>query len=675
MYHSSQNRSDYAPCLCANGSLSLSPNADGSVCEEPSTIEKQNFWCFGSHSIYRAGRRMYLNRAKGISGDLLTFGSFSFDCGSSAESFDQELSLPDGVVKSVCRYSDGSVIESLFFTHFCKNVYVLKKKYCGVDKKLAFRYDFPTHREVLKSAYRECKSSPFPGGFRTDFYIEGADSYRGFVNVFLDRDVKPSKDGDFSTLSFDVADGDEFTFYLTTADNLDSESERSFAESLSASSNFDTLYREHTGLWREYFSKGGASTGDETVDGVYMTALYHMKCGTTEWSIPVGINDSTWHGRYFAFDEFYGFHGLLTSAQTDLAKHVPYFRLHNCLEKAIHRATYYSDEQARFMWETAEYGDENTVNGVWLDHVFHMAVVALGAYEYYEYTLDREFLSECYRMIRACAKFYTETMIYHDSVRGAYFGKCCDLERLGTSRENAFMSSCGAVCTLKICADAADILDVDPEYAAECRETAGELLKSLPNDGEKYIPFDGASLRSIGVYAGIFPFDVLGKDDKKLLAAMADYALNESEYGNMYRTGKGVSSWYAAWKAAAYARCGMAKEAWAAIRQACASCGVFGELYEINESDDARCHPWFMTAAGMLLTAVNESLVQSDGENVYLLPAYDGESAKFKLAVQGGAVCEAEIENRRVKKLAFTFRDGVEKKRFRVFLDGREIMY
>lgn len=45
------------------------------------------------------------------------------------------------------------------------------------------------------------------------------------------------------------------------------------------------------------------------------------------------------------------------------------------------------------------------------------------------------------------------------------------------------------------------------------------------------------------------------------------------------------------------------------------------------------------------------------------------------LTVRGGAVCEAEIENRRVKKLAFTFRDGVEKKRFRVFLDGREIMY
>lgn len=45
------------------------------------------------------------------------------------------------------------------------------------------------------------------------------------------------------------------------------------------------------------------------------------------------------------------------------------------------------------------------------------------------------------------------------------------------------------------------------------------------------------------------------------------------------------------------------------------------------------------------------------------------------LAVRGGAVCETEIEKRCVKRLRIIFRDGADERRFRVFLDGREIMY
>ena len=66
---------------------------------------------------------------------------------------------------------------------------------------------------------------------------------------------------------------------------------------------------------------------------------------------------------------------------------------------------------------------------------------------------------------------------------------------------------------------------------------------------------------------------------------------------------------------------------------------------------------------------------KEQGKNVYLLPAFNRANASFRLAVKGGALCEAVIENRTVKRLTFTFRDGVEPKRFRVYLDGIEIAY
>ena len=675
MYHSLQKRNDYAPCLCANGDLSLSPNAEGMLYANPTDSEMRRRWGFSSNHVFRAGKRTYSNPEKGLRGNLLRFGCFNFECGAALDDFDEELVLPDGYVKSTCRYSDGSVIDSVFFTHFSKNVYLVKKIYHGDNKRVSFTFDFAIHVGSESVFYRDYKYSKTDCGFRTDFNIEGADSYHGSVNMFLDRETEYTEDGERCVLSFDVCDGEEFVLFYTIADSMDADNMREFSEALPNNADFDELFCEHTKLWRDYFSNGYIKTGDASLDSVYMTALYHMKCATTAWSIPVGINNAAWQGRYFAFDEFYGFHGLITSGRYELARHVPEFRLKNCLPKAVARATIYSDEQARFMWETTEYGDENAPIGAWNDHVFHMAVVALGAYEYYEYTLDREFLSECYRMIRACAKFYTVTMIYRDSVRGLYFGKCCDLERLGTSKQNAFMSSCGAICTLKVCADAAEILGIDAEYADECRKTADELLKNLPRDGEKYLPYDNADIRSIGVFAGKFPFDVLEDDDKRMLAAMEDFVANEGAFGNMYRTGKGVSSWYASWKAAAYARCKLAEKAWDSLSQVPGSCGVFNEMYEINEGDNVRFRPWFMTASGVFLTAVNETLLQSDGENVYLLPAFNRANASFRLAVKGGALCEAVIENRTVKRLTFTFRDGVEPKRFRVYLDGIEIAY
>lgn len=88
---------------------------------------------------------------------------------------------------------------------------------------------------------------------------------------------------------------------------------------------------------------------------------------------------------------------------------------------------------AKFLWETGEKADiELSLIGTWLDHVFHMPVIGLGAFEFYEYTKDKDFLKKCYRMIRACAKYFTNYMVYRDGER-FYIGKCTDLERLGCS--------------------------------------------------------------------------------------------------------------------------------------------------------------------------------------------------------------------------------------------------
>jgi len=277
-------------------------------------------------------------------------------------------------------------------------------------------------------------------------------------------------------------------------------------------------------------------------------------------------------------------------------------------------------------------------------------------------------------MIRACAKFFTLNMLYEDRDGELYLGKCTDLERLGSSVFNPFFTSCGAIKALEVCEKASVLLNADLEYGIECSEKAKRLRKTLPHDGEKYVPFTGCSQKSIAVFAGKYPFHVIDSNDPKLLTAMNDFRKYETTYGNMYPLGKRVSNWYASWKAVALARTGLGKDAYQGLKQATESLGAFAEVFEINEKA-RRMRPWFGTAAGVFSSAVQEMLLQSDGENIYLLPAApeEWETVHFKLAAKGGAIVEAEIENNAVKKLDISFRPGVEPGKRKVFFRGQPL--
>ncbi len=673
-------KSKPTPVLVGNGDICLMPDEEGTLYESPEYAQARKTSKIPIKSIYRAGRRMYINPHKKIQGNLLPFGHFSFDCGSKIKDYEQSLELPDGFVKSTCRYEDGSYIDSTYFVHYSKNIYVLRKIYHGKAKEVSYEFVSDFENRFVKTALRSNIVRKVNNGYRIGFSMEGMGDYTGSMTVFTDYPSTCTQTAnDTFLLSMSVNDGDAFTFYYMLEDDFNDWNPNQTPISVNpdtASSvdtiDFNSLLSEHKKLWNCYFERGYIKTADQRANDVHMTALYHLKCTTTKWSIPVGINDYTWHGNYFAFDEYYGFYGLLSSGQFELAKRVPAFRVRNCLKKAISRATSFEEDQARFMWETIESGDENAPLGHWMDHVFHMAVIALGAYQYYEYTKDREFLAECYDMIRACAQFYVQHMIYEDSTRGVYFGKCTDLERLGSSIENPFMSSCGAIKTFRVLVNASKVLDIDDDFVRKCSTLAEGLLASLPQDEERYLPFAGTDMRSIGVFSAKFPFDILDGNDPKLQKAFSDYVENEKDFGNMYRIGSGVSPWYCAWKAEGYARCGMANEAEDVLLQARKSAGKFGEMYEINEEDICKI-PWFMTAAGIYLSAVNESVIQSDGENIYLLPASNETNISFKLPVKGGAVCKASFEDGKIKQLKLKYLDNSANNHYRIYYRGKEV--
>ena len=283
----------------------------------------------------------------------------------------------------------------------------------------------------------------------------------------------------------------------------------------------------------------------------------------------------------------------------------------------------------------------------WHIVAYHIPLVGIGAFNFYEYSDDRAFLEECYPLIRACSKFITKHMVYRDGEK-FYIGKCTDLERLGSSIQNPFLTACGAIKLLECCHKVAKILKIDIEYAEECAHTAKKLLENLPTENGRYVPHLECDQKSIAVFGGKFPFDVLESNDEKMLKAWDDFEENGASYGNMYPIGSGISPWYACWKAEGYARAGIRDRAYATLKQAYPSAGVFNELFEINE-EGRRIKPWFSTAAGIFVSSVNDMLLQCDGSIVKIMPGMPHNvDASFKLAAKGGITVEAEIKSKKL---------------------------
>lgn len=668
-YSNSDTEKRYTPPILGNGDIVLGVDKEGTLDYKRINFEHP------SGCVFRAGRRLMWKHDVRPPAKLLSFGTFSFDRGADVTEWEQELIETDGVIRSECCYSDGGVVRSTSLLHPENNVYALEKRFENAAGSVSFSYTLSGYDEHTTTAIEALEIESMPNGARVRFRMHGQDMYTGEVMVWLDRDCEVKIEDTTVIVTTTVASEDTLCFYYTVEDDL-FENDPQSVNTQKLKMDFSQLYTETTTHWNAYFNEGYVKTGDTAIDTTYRVALYHLKCFATRWSIPVGINNCLWDGKFFAFDEYYSFLGLLGANRLLLAKRVPSFRLDVCLDKAIERASKYTDnvEQARFFWETSEYGEELSIPGFWYDHVFHMAVVAVGAFEYFEHSQDIEFLRKCYRLIRACAQFYTQTMVYTDKDGGMFVGKCTDLERLGASVENAFMTSCGIIKTLETLVKAADILETDTEYREHCADCAVKIRQSLPRDDEKYLPYPACKQQSIGVFAGKFPFDVLDKDDPYLLPAWEDFLRNETAFGNMYKVGKHVSSWYACWKAEAYARIGNAKEAYIALKQSLLSVGAFGEMYEINE-ENAVFRPWFSTAAGIYLSTLNEMLLQSDGDNIYICPAYPvtEEKVEFCLSAKGGAVVRATVVGDTLDDLRITMKDGVPARTFTVYFRGNTI--
>jgi len=387
---------------------------------------------------------------------------------------------------------------------------------------------------------------------------------------------------------------------------------------------YDGVRHRHEKAWTDFYGESSVRLPDSDIQRLWDMANYHLKCVATRWSFPTGIFDSHWQGNFFAWDELFCQQGLLAAGHIDLASRATAFR-HRILGNARKRTSCWHEPTpfgARYWWETMEDGtSEGTTPGFWMDHVFQMATVARGAWMQYLYSGDRDFLrTKGYPVMLACARFFRTQTVYEDSRDGsAFIGWCCDLERLGQAIDHPFLTTCGAIGTMRWTAEAAKILGCETGETRDLVACAARLERGLPHKDGRYIaclnprrPKEQVSVATIG---GAYPFPIFGADNALQRKAAEHFFAHGKSSGNMYQLGKGFCSWYAAWLGSAMVVFDMYDDIHRCLGLAAKARGLFGEFIEINEPEVSVVrHPWFSSAAGNCQYLIAQLLVRTRGE-------------------------------------------------------------
>jgi len=623
-------------------------------------------------TIWWAGKR-YDNHQY----SLVPFGHFEnlnlCEKNSKIAFWEQELEPEKGIITSRIKTDGKTEEENIIFSPFEERMIVIHKTTKAQDgghKKIGLRFVLSPPNEKNKLPDKMKINPEIDENLINIAYsIDGYKQYTGNILIYATKNVKITHNKNKFDLVFHINDNlktDDITFYLLFHCTEDKKSLKKKAEHLKAC-KFDSVLNRYIKDWSSFHNKGFVNLPDKRLQKQWKTSLYHLMISSTKWSVPTGILNTHWNGRYF-YDEFYSFLALLSSGHWELSKKIPVFRK-NTLEKALYRTW---NNGAHYAWESIEDGNDGIPHGASLNEVHHCGMIALECWLQYYYTNDKNFLKKiAYPVIKQTAEFYRKWLVIELENDTAIIQKCVDIDESDVPVLNPLYTACSVISNFRIATQAAKILETDEDLIPVWRDCARKLENNLPIGDTKFIPFEGSVYTHIGVLGILHPFGIFSHNNETVKNTIYDFmkrAKNRCGYS------AGISKFYKnqswTWASGLLTTClnllHDSEHAYTTLLACLKPVGTFGCMCEhYKYMKKIFTVPWFSTASGVFIYALNSMLIQSDAHSIRLFPAIpvNWDDLEFKLMVKGNIILHARLKDGLLRYLSL---NDVSSKRKRI---------
>jgi trehalose/maltose hydrolase-like predicted phosphorylase len=324
--------------------------------------------------------------------------------------------------------------------------------------------------------------------------------------------VNPGEDGLSFEKSLNAGDAYRFALVGTTFTSAEINDPANQAERLTANlavQPLNELIARHEREWSDLWRSDIIVEGDDVTQRAVRSMLYHLYSfvrADRSLSIPpMGLTNLGYGGRIFWDADLWMFPALL-ALHPELGRSMLDYR-YDRLPAARKNALLHGYRGAKFPWESAETGDEDThgfLAGPLQHHI--TADIAFAAWSYYQATQDKQWLRDKgYALLSETADFWCSRVERNGP--GCYDIKnvtCAD--EYGEFVDNNAFTNGAARQNLIFATAAAKVLGLKPNPDWEHVRQNIPILRFPDGVTREYASYDGQQLKQADVNLLSFPF-------------------------------------------------------------------------------------------------------------------------------------------------------------------------
>lgn len=575
------------------------------------------------------------------------------------------------------------------FVHLEENVVVFHRRFENLP---------PDHPRKVRAAYTLCHvgtddlphlvtwqpQQPWKNGIAADTIAYGMAVYRGRISLFSDQPCAARTEGNRLELEITLNDDDEFTVYLSFADDLGND--RQMVEAISGDwmseyckevnrelletelvkpdpakttdrivkwvqdGGYNGLLESHKQAWADFFSgaKLQMPPEEEKMQAAFDTQFYNLLCAWTPWSIAANPFNSSWGSNYF-WDERFCLEGLMALGMYELPERTFEWR-RRCLPFSSMQI---AGSGALYAQMATECGSEATDRSI-QHHFQHQVagVIANYLYEYCRYKDDPDTWKRYFPVLFEIAEFHRNWMIIELPGNVVMTPPVAFEGSYPVHDESSVVG--GAARSFQVAAGAAERLGLDEPLAKEWKRLADLVALNIHKQIEGPDAFSDLDLHEYPV------------PDLELDPALVQWRVDqrkkwkpphETENVTGEKYVEKVWSWGAFSGGHHHATLEQPERALEMLRAGLDTMMDFASVNESCLKDFSLVkHPWFATGAGAYVRGLARMLLRTVDSTIYVAPGIPGKwkQFSFEMPIHGAASAAVQVKDGALKELRIT---------------------